>query len=292
MKNKKILILAIATTLCFLLSFLFSYSEGRKTHDRFPVSIAKLYSKAKVETRTTIIKKTISADQLSRINISLISTDVKFVSSTNPKEIQIEYQSYGNLELKDQIEGNTLSLIETKKSSDEGSFHFVFSDQEATKLVIAVPEKIDTLALKAVSSNVQITHPKMEKVMVESISGDLDLSQLKVNALEAKTVSGDLHFKGEANRILSRSISGDQSFELTGAAPSETTLESTSGNLKVAFQGKSDATIRFSSLSGELRTSLGGLKPADGRHFEAKVGTGKNILNLKTISGDVEVSGP
>ena len=109
-------------------------------------------------------------------------------------------------------------------------------------------------------------------VQIESVSGDVDLLDT-VGKVDVKTTSGELHVSGEITQPLHyTSVSGD--LMMAGScrvASCKVSAETTSGS------GTDGLTV-------EMKRS-----PGQRTEWSTKVGTGLGLIELRSMSGDLQI---
>ncbi len=149
------------------------------------------------------------------------------------------------------------------------------------------------LTARTVSGDITVEHRGGE-VDLSTVSGDV---QVHTNSerLEGESVSGDVIVTndGAAVRGKLNSVSGDLQFTTALAGDAEVSLETTSGDVTLALKGDVDARVRASSHSGDIDNRLDSTPtkrqlPA-GRRLETTVGSGRGLIELATLSGDIEI---
>ena len=123
-------------------------------------------------------------------------------------------------------------------------------------------------------------------------SGDIDLGELAAGDVKARTGSGNVHIHGLNGGLIARSGSGDIDADghLNGAA----TLESGSGNVKLHLGNDAHFNLEASTGSGDIHVNFPNAPHQDDHsrhHLTGPVNGGGPPLEIRTGSGDVEISG-
>lgn len=84
-------------------------------------------------------------------------------------------------------------------------------------------------------------------------------------------------------------VTGRNAATLRGV-PSSASLRSTSGDVKVEFDGAANADINARSVSGVVKSDLPQLKTESGHVLQARVGSGGPTLKVNTQSGAINLS--
>ena len=132
-------------------------------------------------------------------------------------------------------------------------------------------------------------------VQIESVSGDVDLLDT-VGKIDVKTTSGELHVSGEITQPLHyTSVSGD--LMMAGScrvASCKVSAETTSGSVTIHGHKDNSFVAKLSAASGEL-TGTEGLtvemkrSPGQRTEWSTKVGTGLGLIELRSMSGDLQI---
>ena len=123
-------------------------------------------------------------------------------------------------------------------------------------------------------------------------SGDIDLGELAAGDVKARTGSGNVHIHGLNGGLIARSGYGDIDADghLNGAA----TLESGSGNVKLHLGNDAHFNLEASTGSGDIHVNFPNAPHQDDHsrhHLTGPVNGGGPPLEIRTGSGDVEISG-
>ena len=147
--------------------------------------------------------------------------------------------------------------------------------------------KIDA---SGVSSDINITGATAG-VSASSVSGNVTVADVNGD-LRMNSVSGDVQVRGATTGSISaNSVSGDVEIvveQLTGSG--DLSFSTVSGNVEITLPANVDATVRMSTLSGELTSDFPlqtqGTDRRD-RNVEARIGAGGRVLKFNSVSGDV-----
>jgi DUF4097 and DUF4098 domain-containing protein YvlB len=123
-------------------------------------------------------------------------------------------------------------------------------------------------------------------------SGDIELGELAAGDVKARTGSGNVHIHGLNGGLIAHSGSGDIDADghLNGAA----TLESGSGSVKLHLGNDAHFNLEASTGSGDIRVNFPNAPHQDDHsrhHLTGPVNGGGPPLEVRTGSGDVEISG-
>jgi hypothetical protein len=126
---------------------------------------------------------------------------------------------------------------------------------------------------------------------LQSGSGDITLDQTGSGDIKARTGSGNVHIHGLNGALVARSGSGDIDAEgrLTGPAQ----FSSGSGNVKLHLGTDAHFNLEASTGSGDIRIRYPNAPHQDDHsrhHMTAPINGGGQPLEIRTGSGDVEIS--
>lgn len=124
----------------------------------------------------------------------------------------------------------------------------------------------------------------------QTVSGDAGIA-LSGN-IQGQTVSGDIDIKaGKPGEIKIRSTSGDVQFQGPLAEGSSASIATVSGDVSVGLGADPSAAVEAATVSGDIgcELDLEGLRQSN-RSLSGKLGGGKGVLSIKTVSGDITIS--
>ena len=123
-----------------------------------------------------------------------------------------------------------------------------------------------------------------------TISGDVAIGG-DVLSLAATTTSGDLAVEAElVEQLAIKSVSGDVSVRAALGRAAGHTFESVSGDLQLTTPN--GLAIEVSGVSGAVRSDLPMRREQQSGRRTTVIGDGSVGLRVRTVSGDVIVSGP
>ena len=127
------------------------------------------------------------------------------------------------------------------------------------------------------------------RLAVDVVSGDIDVVAAADIDLSARTVSGDLEVRaGSLPRLRASTTSGDMKVAGRFSGEGPFTMETVSGDALVAPVG--DVQIEMTTVTGDLRSDVGG-RPEGGRgHRRLSIGTGGPLMTFRSLSGDLRVT--
>lgn len=120
-------------------------------------------------------------------------------------------------------------------------------------------------------------------------SGDVTVEQNGIGEVHVNTSSGDIVLKGAQGLVHAKTVSGSISAEGGGQSPWY--LEAVSGDVSVRVPPHLGFDLRAHTVSGSISTSqpltLVGTKSK--REITGKAGRGGFLLDLSTVSGDIQI---
>ncbi len=135
------------------------------------------------------------------------------------------------------------------------------------------------------SSGNQRVDGDFESCTLHSNSGDLAVSG-KVNHLTMGTSSGDMSLTGKTQVLQTQSSSGDQLLALAADAKTAV-LKSSSGDIRLTMENKTDYRVVFAGSSGELHDRIDKRDAEDRADYS--VGGGTMRIEVATSSGNVTI---
>jgi len=137
-------------------------------------------------------------------------------------------------------------------------------------------------------------------IVVKNVTGDLDAKSASGNVhvdgirgdVDARSASGNVRVGDNEGRVSAHSASGNVEVTITRLdASGDMEFESASGNVDVRLPASVDATVRMSTLSGDLDTDFAidmrEAKFGPGKTAEGQIGSGAHSLRLHSVSGNV-----
>lgn len=274
---------------------------------------------------STTINQTHKLAPDAALSVSNISGAVT-VHTWDKAEVRITGSLGYNSKLEVNGDANDLS-IEVKKK-DSSVSHWFGSDMGETTLTLMVPKGVNLnagtvsariratgleggkLHLNSVSGNIEID-ARSPNVYVNTVSGDVQLAG-SAQIVNATTVSGDIRIEHVGTQAAAQSTSGD--IHLAGGPLQQVSLESVSGDVYLTGTLAPDVMANMHSMSGDVHLKLGSAPQATldattlsgdirspwgtvhkprygpGSSLHTQIGNGKGSIQLKTLSGDVDIS--
>jgi DUF4097 and DUF4098 domain-containing protein YvlB len=126
---------------------------------------------------------------------------------------------------------------------------------------------------------------------LQSGSGDITLDESGSGDIKARTGSGNVHIHGLNGGLAARSGSGD--IDADGRLNGPATLASGSGSVKLHLGADAHFNLEASTGSGDIRIRYPNAPHQDDHsrhHMTAPINGGGQPLEIRTGSGDVEIS--
>lgn len=219
------------------------------------------------------VEYTYPAGDVERIVINAISDNVR-VGYADDKLIHVLAGSERDVAFSPSEDG-TLT-VRQKKSAGFKLFSLDFGGGFHAVTVLIPQGFAPDLTVSNVSGDMLVDAGKLENVRLETTSGDVDVPSLACNVFRIGTVSGDVDLGTvRADAVEISTTSGDVDFAHMDS-PGEIALSSTSGDIDGALaDAREDYTITVSTVSGDCSVRSGG--------------SGPRALNVKTVSGDIDI---
>jgi DUF4097 and DUF4098 domain-containing protein YvlB len=122
-------------------------------------------------------------------------------------------------------------------------------------------------------------------------SGDIELGESSQGDIKAKTGSGSVRIHGLDGGLTVKTGSGD--VEADGRVTGASGVSTGSGDVRLKVAPDSHFTLEASTGSGDIRVHIPGApQPGEGtrHHFTAAISGGGPALEVRTGSGDIELS--
>lgn len=244
---------------------------------------------------------------IKKLDLHWVSGEVKIEPS---KEARITFTETANREIgKDQqmrywLENDTLH-IQFCASNNSLSFLDIRKD-----LTLMVPEDLmlEEATIDVVSAAVDANGLKAEELEADSVSGYMTFTDCEISdEFSVESVSGSVYAKllSEVRELSYDTVSGTIEIEAEGVsehlegestsgkasirvkkAPKSLDIDSVSGGVDLYVPEDINATVKFSSVSGDVCAEFIG--KMDGKKFI--YGDGSGAYKIKTTSGDLELN--
>jgi len=255
--------------------------------------------------------KTFKQEEISEIEISLVSTDLNIIPTTKG-EIIVHFYGEVSTNVKRNIPelvayktGDKL-LVETLQSKDIIVFGI---NIERTTMDIYIPEIIlEEVKINVVSGDVIMQHIETAQLNLKTVSGDIKIEELTAEKIRTNSTSGDIIVNNYTGDIDAGSTSGDISLmdgrenedvdasSVSGDilieqdAVSDMKLGSTSGDIRIKLPEDSQFYLDISTVTGDIKQDFPIKVISSGRRdLEGTVGDGEDRIMISTVSGDVTV---
>lgn len=132
------------------------------------------------------------------------------------------------------------------------------------------------------------------QITAESKSGDVTISDAS-GKVEAASASGSIEIKDLNGMLSATTASGDISATFIGVAAGQAmSFASASGSIELLFETDFNADFEAQTVSGDINVenidNINVEKRVVGRSARGKIGTGGQLLEIKTASGDIQIS--
>lgn len=154
-------------------------------------------------------------------------------------------------------------------------------------------------SIKAAASNietssgkVQLNGPSSEKAVVKTTSGDIYWEGLVSKSTQTETFSGKTTLKGALGDLNHHSTSGDIEAAYDNFS-NNIKIEVSSGMSKLQLPSNSEFGLNYSSSSGKMHLNdfeVTVKGPVEDNNFKGYVKSDKNMITIKSSSGDAEIS--
>lgn len=240
-----------------------------------------------------ITKEIEDIKKVSRVEVGVIASDIVLVKSDTDKI---------SARLKGTVKGytkKTLPSLKCEKSGSTAKIEVVnaklkdqifnnFRQMNCT-LTVSIPKKMfDKIELEGISADIQIKGIQANVVKATTVSGHVDIKDNNIKELKANSTSGDVDIVAEAGKLDAAAISGDVKVEL-GKVEEDINLSVISGDINLVIPHDSNADVKMTTVSGDFSVFNPISISSKQKTVEFKLGKGGNDIQLKSVSGDVEV---
>jgi DUF4097 and DUF4098 domain-containing protein YvlB len=241
---------------------------------------------------------TYSASEITEVDITWVDGSIEIVSSKN-EELRVTENSESLEE-----DAKMHYLIKDGKLTVHYTMALYREDVDSAykNLRIEIPEgveldvdsvnasiKIDEMALGKVkltnvSGIVDFANLACSDVKIENVDGNVEADEIVADKFSASSVSGSLNIsKISANEIDVSTVSGKT--VLGVAKKGEVEISGMSGDIELHVSNELGATIKFSTMSGDLLSD----KPHRKGEKEYTFGLGEIEIKVETMSGDLKI---
>lgn len=270
---------------------------------------------------------TLSAEGIRSLNVKMRAGDLR-LSLSPDNEIHITERSRADLRedqrISCEVHGGCLHISQGR--SYVGFFFFGFG-VISSDLEIALPMQLlesvsvsgvsdfdageltcRSLSIKTVSGDIEVKRLNAQTLSIESISGDIEiggnidsadinvksgdikLRDVSAGSLTVEQISGALTFSGSLRTLSARSKSGDTNIN-TRTLPEALSIESISGDVRLALPENDGFSIQYRQTSGDFKTEFDMLAPLNSRSGTASYkGEPQPLYTISLVSGDIRIA--
>ena len=254
--------------------------------------------------------KTFKPEEISEIEVNLVSTDLNIIPTTRG-EIIVHF--YG--EVSTNMKRNIPELV-AYKTGDKLYIEIlqrkdiVFGiNISRTTMDIYIPGVIlEELKVNVVSGDIILEDIEAADLYMKTVSGDIKIEKLAAEKIRTGSTSGDIIIRDYTGNIDAGSTSGDISLVegrdnedvdvstvsgdilIDQDAVSDMKIGSTSGDVRISLPEDSQFYLDIGTVSGDIKHDFSIKVISSGRRdLEGKVGDGDERIIISTVSGDVTV---
>lgn len=233
-----------------------------------------------------VLGKTINEDDITSNEMQYIEVNVKsidcIVEASDVSEMVIDAPDEEFVEII--TDGNTLhvSQINTMKFQ-------IFSKPLQVHIQVPKRRKMHGIHMKGISADFQVEGDlECDEISLSTVSGDNKLKKVQVSRLDIASTSGDCKLKDcSMNECYLKTVSGDiRARHVSGYTMQGTSV---SGDIKTKEIDFEKAFLK--TTSGDIDARLQGTE-SDYTIYSRKgnIGSGRKVIELKTVSGDIDYS--
>ncbi|GAB6087697.1 DUF4097 family beta strand repeat-containing protein [Alkaliphilus crotonatoxidans] len=236
-------------------------------------------------------EEVINITDISNITISTDSVPIRLYVVEGTDELKAHY--YGSVqtngappELELKQSGNKIVVRENRREKMNVGFNF-----ENLSMDIYLPKQYQKeLSLHSISGDVLMDKLQLSKIEAETISGKISLDGAILERGFFKSTSGNIEINHYLGELRGETVSGHLAVELAGLED-KVDINSISGDIKVALPSDSSFKLMANSTSGKITSdfpmTVNGKSKSN--TLEGIVGKGEHELELKTISGNINI---
>jgi hypothetical protein len=286
MKPRHIIGLALATLVCFVLSYSFAKIGGLTVGMiPYPLSVGNQYLNKRPKMETVEIKKTIPVTADTKmLRIEGVQADVTLIPvDGNQMDVDLKVGVDRSLVVGEQ-NGEVVLKVE---GAHENHFGIFAVNSPLATLEVRVPKSIQNLSIQLVAGNIKGEGFQFKDLNIKNTSGDIKFMKTKAVNSEIHSVSGWVGLDGTFEHVKGNLISGEFRVYLDNPAP-DLDLHTVSGGMKVRLPLKADTTVGANFVSGIFTIKNQGPKKLLGRG-SVVFGKGTGTVQLTTTSGDISI---
>ena len=207
---------------------------------------------------------TFSADDISNLNINIVSENFSISPVSASDEIKVLIQNNIDTRKYFKIYKNDNTLNIERKSTKKLKFHGL----TRTKIIMQVPDILFTSA------------------SFDNVSGTTQIENLKTRKLSVNNVSGKTEIKNCEGKIKTQNVSGKIQIQ-QNQLKNDIDAECVSGKIEIILPKNADFTADYETVSGSVKTDF----TKTGKK-EGTISNGERTydLYLETVSGSIEVN--
>nr|WP_243427999.1 DUF4097 family beta strand repeat-containing protein [Alkaliphilus hydrothermalis] len=230
-------------------------------------------------------------ERIEEIDIKTISAPVEFFATGDSKEIRVHF--HGTVE----TNSKALPVLEVTHDGDEIRVEInrnkivnIGRLRENLQLDIYLPRRIyEEIAVKTVSGEIIIDEVEANEFSLESVSGSIHVDSAKTNTTTVGTVSGRVNILNFTGDIDAGTVSGSVDVEYA-EFNNNIDIGTTSGRINIKLPENAEFGLWAKSTSGRIDCNFPIVISKDeGRKMEGTVGSDKNEINVKTVSGSINI---
>jgi DUF4097 and DUF4098 domain-containing protein YvlB len=155
---------------------------------------------------------------------------------------------------------------------------------ESKDLTVWLPRTLSLgeIDVYSASGDVELNDILTREVDVETVSGDMRIS-CAADSVDAETVSGEVSITGDVRKLEAETVSG--AVTVSAGACRDMDIETTSGDVALTLNESGGFTLKFDTVSGELRSDIA--LSVQGETYVS--GNGSGSIKVDTVSGDLEI---
>ena len=144
--------------------------------------------------------------------------------------------------------------------------------------------------ISSASGNVTVANIKGD-ARVHVVSGVIRILQ-PGGRVDGSTTSGEVEIQGAANDVTAHSVSGRVYVQGNPGAQGYWNLKTASGGVQISVPPSANFHLSAEAASGEIRADVPIVVEEQGKHsLRARVGSGGGRVEVRTVSGEIRVSG-
>lgn len=179
-----------------------------------------------------------------------------------------------NVEIRLEQHGDEIVIEPRLFEQERGWLELFRGGRVAVDLDVRVPRTTHVDA-RTVSGDLSLTGTR-GPIELQSVSGEVSVRDVQ-GPMRLRTVSGDASASGYAGQVEANSVSGEIEFERSRVRTPDIVTVSGDVDIDALFVPAGEPEARLKTVSGEIRVALG----------DADLD-----IDLRTVSGDLEVDGP